>query len=431
MNIASLSTDQAPPISVPLRFFAVAPLFLVLAALMLAMSDGNPFAAAQTPALLAATHCITLGFMAMVMMGATQQILPVVIGSPLPASRWVAWLTSVPLGAGALSLCGGFMSGNARLFNLAWPLLGVAFLVFIIAAMLSLWRATAKNVTKTAILLSICALAAAVTLGILLARGFATGTALDYAALSVAHITMALGGWVMLLIVGVSYQVVPMFQITPAYPKWLSAVLAPALFAILLLNLALLLTGAEQTWIAAAGISFWLLAVCFALVTLKLQSQRRRKVADATLNFFRLGMVSLLLAALLWLVALLLPAFDMPLRLLSAIAFIAGFAMSLIQGMLYKIVPFLVWFHLFRGGVNAVKVGIPNMKEVIPERLMWWHLRLHGGTLLVALLAPWWNPAAWLAALGLLLQGILLGYAVFTGIAVYRRTLRRIELLAV
>jgi hypothetical protein len=58
---------------------------------------------------------------------------------------------------------------------------------------------------------------------------------------------------------------------------------------------------------------------------------------------------------------------------------------------------------------------------------MWHHLRLHGATLLAALLAPWWNTAGWLVMLGLLLQGALLGYGVLTGIAVYRRTLRKIE----
>jgi len=43
------------------------------------------------------------------------------------------------------------------------------------------------------------------------------------------------------------------------------------------------------------------------------------------------------------------------------------------------------------------------------------------------LLAPWLNAAAWLAMLGLLLEGALLGYGILTGIAVYRRTLRKIE----
>lgn len=420
MRITSLSTDQAPPISVPLRFFAVAPLFLILAALLLATSEGAPFADAHSPALLAATHCITLGFMAMVMLGATQQILPVVIGSPVPASRLVAWLTVTPLTAGALALPAGFVLGSPTWLGLAWPLLGLTFAVFIAAALFSLWRAAAHNMTWVAILLALLALGGAVTLGILLARGYASGTALDYPRLAAAHISLALGGWVMLLIAGVSYQVVPMFQITPNYPKWLTGVLAPALFAILLLKpVAPLL----------AELVFWLLACVFAVVTLRLQSQRRRKVADATLNFFRLGMASLLLAAALSLAALLAPDAAATLRLLSVIAFIGGFALSVIHGMLYKIIPFLVWFHLFRGGAKAIKVGIPNMKEVLPEPWMWRHLWLHGITLLAALAAPLLDWMLWPLVFGLLLQGVLLERAILSGIAVYRRTRARIEQL--
>ncbi|MCR4299789.1 MAG: hypothetical protein NUV75_13760, partial [Gallionella sp.] len=121
------------------------------------------------------------------------------------------------------------------------------------------------------------------------------------------------------------------------------------------------------------------------------------------------------------------PTLGNSLRTLSALAFLLGFALSLIQGMLYKIIPFLVWFHLFRGGAKAIKAGVPNMKEIILEPRIWRHFRLHIVTLLAALLAPWWDAATWLVMLGLLLQGILLGYATFTGIAVYRRTLKRIE----
>lgn len=428
MKLASLSTDQAPPIFIPLRFFAVAPLFLILAALILAMSKGNPFADIHSPALLAATHCVTLGFIAMTMLGAIQQILPVMIGSTMPAPAPVAWLTLLPLTLGTLLLSSGFMLGKAELLNLAWPLLGLTFLVFIVASLISLTRAAARNVTKAAVLLALLALAGAITLGVLLARGYATGMALDYLRLAAAHISLALGGWVMLLIVGVSYQVVPMFQITPPYPKRLTETLAPAIFAALLLNLAILLLEPASRWPGFVAESlFWLLSACFAVVTLRLQNQRKRRVADATLSFFRLGMFSLLLAALFSLASFIPSTAFAQLRLLSAIAFLLGFAMSLIQGMLYKIIPFLVWFHLFRGGPSATKVGIPNVKEVIPERWMWRHLWLHRATLAAALLSSGWDAAVWLLALGLLLQGLLLGYAVFTGIAVYRRTLRKIE----
>jgi hypothetical protein len=434
MKIASLSPDQAPPISVPLRFFAVAPVFLVLAALLLAMGDDNPFTNPHSPALLAATHCITLGFAAMVMVGAIQQVVPVIIGSQMPAPRMMAWLTMLPLTVGALLLTLGFALGKPELLNLSWSLLGLAFLIFIIASLYSLTRATPKNPTKTALLLSVISLAAAVGLGMLLARGYAAGLDIPYAKLATAHISLALGGWVMLLTIGVSYQVVPMFQLTPSYPKWLTDYLTPAIFAALLSSLLPLLFETAPRWPElVAETLFWILACCYAAVTLKLQSQRRRRVPDATLSFFRLGMVALLVAALFSLASLLLPAAFLSqesgdhLRMLSALAFLLGFAMSVIQGMLYKIIPFLVWFHLFRGEINTANIRIPNMKEIIPERWMWWHLKLHGITLLAALLATRWDWAAWLVELGLLLQGILLGYAIFIGISVYRDTLERIE----
>jgi len=420
-----LNTGQAPPISVPLRFFAAAPLFLLLAALILMSGADNPFADVHSPALLAATHCITLGFMAVIMLGAMQQIVPVVIGGPMPASRLTTWLTFLPLISGTLLLPAGFILGEPVLLNLAWPLLGFAFITFISASLVALARAPAHNATRTAILLSILALGGAIAFGILLAHGYATGSLLPYSKLATAHISLSLGGWVLLLITGVSYQVVPMFQLTPSYPKWLAGGLAPALFIVLLLNLLPLLLEPRPQWLVVVAQSlFWLLASCFAVTTLWLQSKRRRRIADATLSFFRLGMVALLCAALLALATLLFPATDR-LRALSAVLFLLGFAMSLIHGMQYKIVPFLVWFHLFRGGI---KRGVPNMKEIIPETWMWRHLRLHRGTLLATLFAPWWKEAAWLVALGLLLQGILLGYSLLIAIKVYRRTLARIEL---
>ena len=427
MKIASLSPEQAPPIGVPLRFFAVAPAFLVLAALLLTTGDGNPFSSAHSPALLGATHCITLGFMAMVMIGAVQQVVPVIIGSHIPAPRLIAWFTNLPLTAGALLLTTGFVLGKPGLLNLSWSLLGLTFLIFIGASLYSLVRATAKNnPTKTALLLSVLSLAAAVTLGMLLARGYATGLAIPYAKLATAHISLALGGWVLLLIIGVSYQVVPMFQLTPNYPKWLTDNLTPAIFTALIVSLMPLLFEPVPQWPGiVAEVIFWILASSFALVTLKLQSQRRRRVPDATLSFFRLGMVALLVAALFSLASLLPTAYGEHLRILSALTFLLGFAMSVIQGMLYKIIPFLVWFHLFRGGTT--KTRIPNMKEIIPERWIWWNLKLQGGTLLAALLATWLDMAAWLVEIGLLLQGVLLAYAIYTGISVYRNTLRRIE----
>jgi len=425
MNIASLSTDQSPPISFPFSFFALAPLFLLLAAGMLALGRGNPFAETHSPAMLAAAHCITLGFMAAVMFGAMQQILPVLVGSKMPVARLVARSVLLALLTGTLALCAGFMLGEPAWLNLALVLLGTAFLTFIGASLVSLARAPAKNETRTAILLAVITLAVAVGMGMLLARGYAAGASLPYTEFAAAHVGFALGGWILLLIIGVSYQVVPMFQLTPNYPKWLTAALAPAIFILLLSATLMLLLDPASPWFARAiECLFWLLAVVFAGVTLNLQSRRRRQVPDATLSFFRLGMLALIAAALLALAAMRYPDAHSVLRTLSALAFLPGFAMSVVNGMLYKIIPFLVWFHLFRGGMKS---GIPNMKQIIPENWMWWHYRLQLGTLLAFAGAPFWKWAAQAVMLGLLLQGLLLGAGVFTGIAVYRQNVRRLK----
>ena len=34
-----------------------------------------------------------------------------------------------------------------------------------------------------------------------------------------------MGGWILILVIGVSYQVVPMLQLTPAYPKGITTAL--------------------------------------------------------------------------------------------------------------------------------------------------------------------------------------------------------------
>lgn len=426
MRIASLSTDQSPPIALPFGFFAVAPLFLLLAAALLALGNGGAVADIHTPALRAATHCITLGFMASVMFGAMQQILPVLVGSKMPAPRLVAGASLLTLCLGTLALCAGFFLGHPGWLHLAWPLLGVSFLIFGIASLVSLARASARNETRTALQLSVVSLVIGVTLGVSLAGGYASGASLPYAGLATAHIRLLLGGWVLLLTIGVAYQVVPMFQLTPNYPKRMSTTLAPAIFGVLLL-------GVVAPWIKSlppvitslAEATFWLLAAVFAIVTLRLQQQRRRRVPDATLSFFRLGMLALAAAALLSLAALFFPVAGASLRTLSALVFLAGFAMSVINGMLYKIMPFLVWFHLFRGGM---KTGVPNMKQIIPERWMWWHYRLQVVTLAAVLCAQWWAAATWVVVSGLLLQGLLLQFAVLTAITIYRKSLRRINL---
>jgi hypothetical protein len=327
--------------------------------------------------------------MGQIMLGAILQMLPVVAGTPVARPQLIAAIVHTSVTLGIVLLCVGLIFTSPLALKIALPILAVALLLFAALVVFTLRRAQPQNMTARAMRLAALMLASTVVLGLILLSNHAYGWWLQAREIvSDLHLTWGLLGWVGLLVVGVSYQVVPMFQLTPAYPKKMTRWLAITLFVVLL---ALAVASPALKMILqillAAGFAY------FALTTLWLQSCRRRKLPDVTLTFWRGGMLSLLCAISLWLAAQMLPAIAAMrgYELLLGALMIVGFAMSLINGMLYKIVPFLVWFHLqSRRGLHGA--AVPNVREILPEtrtrRQMWLHFAA-----LAALLAATLYPA--------------------------------------
>ena len=416
---AGLSFEQAPPFSLPLRFFLTAPLFLLAAAGLIVLAP-EALASSWTPQTLAVAHALTLGFLAMVMLGALLQMLPVVAGASLPAQRWAAWFSHVSLTLGSVALMTGFLTAAPAAFGIGIALLGGGFAVFLAAASISLSRAVA-SVTVAGIRLAVVCLGITVLLGLALALLRAGRWTLSAVETAIAgHAAFGLLGWVLLLVIGVAYQVVPMFQITPPYPPRLSRRLAGALFALLLLHATALLLLPAAAPIVDAGLAVGILA--FALVTLRLQSRRRRKLPDVTFDFWRLGMTSLIACVAIWLVAQLWPAWadSDAYPLLLGVLFIGGFAVSVVSGMLYKIVPFLAWFHL-QAQLQARAGSIPTMKEMIAERWTRWQLRLHLAACALLIGAILWPQLAIAAGSVLALSALLLWVNLLSAVRCFSR----------
>lgn len=405
---AGLSFEQAPPFSVPLRFLLTAPAFL-LAAGLLVVFHPDALASRWTPGALALMHTLTLGFLAMVMLGALMQMLPVVAGAILPAGPWVATTAHATLTLGTVALVAGFLAGEPVAFRLAIVLLAAGFAAFLLAAAIGLTGAVA-NETVAGIRLALLGLVLTVGLGITLAWVRAAGwmpAALD--AVRDAHVTFGLLGWVLLLVIGVAYQVVPMFQMTPPYPAWLARALTGATMALLVMHAAaVVLLPVAQPFIEA-GLAC--VVTLFAVVTLRLQARRRRRLADVTLAYWRLGMASLLGCVALWGGAQFWPALadGDAYPVLLAVIFLGGFAVSVVSGMLYKIVPFLAWFHL-QAQLQAKAGTIPTMKEMIAEPAMRWQFRLHVAACGLLAGAALWSPLTAAAGSVLALSASLLGF---------------------
>ncbi|HUY04661.1 MAG TPA: hypothetical protein VMV33_15395, partial [Rhodocyclaceae bacterium] len=195
---------------------------------------------------------------------------------------------------------------------------------------------------------------------------------------------------------GVSFLVVPMFQLTPAYPLWLTRLLPAGLFLVLCLWSLQLLPGtdAAQAWQSGVLTAGMLLAGLYAVATLWLQSRRRRRQADVTLVFWRGAMLALLALAVSWLLFAALPRLGSHARapLWLGVLALPGVFLSVIEGMLYKIMPFLNWLHLQRQGGTVTTQ--PNMKQMIPERAMRGQMRLHFAALALLLAAVIWPALA-------------------------------------
>ena len=119
-----VSFEQAPPLGAPLRFFLTAPIFSALAAVLMLVQGPSLWASRWVPGVLAVTHLMTVGFMLQVMLGALQQLLPIVVGAPIERPLAVARVVHACITAGLLLLVGGFLWGRPWSFAGAAVLLG-------------------------------------------------------------------------------------------------------------------------------------------------------------------------------------------------------------------------------------------------------------------------------------------------------------------
>lgn len=361
LNTVGLRPEQAPPIGVPLTFFLTAPLFAMAAGALLMTQADLVLISRWTPAALAATHLIALGFLTQVMAGALLQMLPVLAGSPVAKVVLVGHLTQLLLTLGTLALSGGLLWGSTLGLNLGGAALAAALLIYALAVGLAMARARGAKQTLIAMRLALAALMVTLLLGLGLVAALQGQLPLPRLADWVnLHAAWGLLGWVGLLIMGVGYQVVPMFHVTPAYPRWQTGWSAPVA-AVMLAVATALTTGAQIGWAALTLGLVVLVLVVFALVTLDRQRRRERARIDATLLYWWSAMISLILAAGVW-------AAGGRTELVGVLALV-GVGIGLPSGMLFKIVPFLSWFHLQHRQLTRQRfdLRVPHMHAFIPE----------------------------------------------------------------
>ena len=417
MNFTGLSLDQAPPISAPVRFFLTAPLFAMVAAVLIFFFDPVTLISRFSLETITVTHLFTIGFIAMVMLGALQQMLPVLAGVSLPKASIVATSSHLLISLGLILMAVGLLQNLKIIIFIATLSLGLGFLILLGAIIIAIRKVEFLTPTIRGMRWAIGFAFVIVMLGMHLLSSYGTGvmgeTHLSFANI---HAVLAIFGFAGILIIGVTFQVIPMFYVTPAFHDNYQKYLVLAVVATLVLWALLSFVAVDLASIAKA-----ILVTLFALfgyLIIEKMSQRKRPITDITVYYWRLSGAMAILGSLLWLSSGFIEE-----EILSFVGVIigGGFLMSVMSGMLYKIVPFLVWFHLNGMGY----MSIPSMGEMVHKKMALVQFILFALTLVLFTVAFWLPVMMKLGASTLFVSMVLLEINLASAYKNYGETRKR------
>lgn len=385
MAVPSIATDRSPSFSLPLRYFAMGVGSVFLSLLGLALVGAELTGTTWSPRLLALTHLLALGGILGMIMGASYQLVPVVLLSRIwsePLGKGTFWVYL----AGTLAMVGGFWTWRPALLGIGGTLVLAGIGAFLVNVTASLTRATWNRVGAF-FAVALAMLVAAGAVGGLRILSYAMpGLSVPLPNALVAHAHLAAFGCASLLIFGLSYQLVPMFAVTHLHDRFAWPALGLGGVGVLAVAAGSLaqLTPATRLGavLMAASSLLWSVDVW------RMYRSRTRKQLDVGLAISYSALPYLLAASamgllLAWGVAL--PGVPGA-RLVAVYGLcgLGGWITLSIVGWFYKIMPFLGWYHRYSALVGKKKV--PLVKDLYDERLGWagfWSL--HAGALVLAL----------------------------------------------
>jgi hypothetical protein len=318
------------------------------------------------PHTLAITHTMALGWGTMIILGASHQLVPVLIEARL-FSNSLAYLSFVLAALGIPLLVYSFFN-----FQFNWTaqcgaiLINAAIVSYLVNLAVSISKSKKENVHAIYVFTAAAWLLVTTVIGLLLVCNFTetilTRDSVHYLSLH-AHIGMA--GWFLLLVIGVGSRLLPMFLISKYDdPKRLWTIY----FLINggLISSIVIFFFSSPSYLYLLPVAATLLAlVLFAKFCLNAYRQRIRKLVDEQMKISLLSVVMMVLPIifLVVLIGLLLLSFaNTKLVLAYGFSVFFGWITAIIFGMTFKTLPFIVWNKVYHDKAGLGKT--PNPKDL-------------------------------------------------------------------
>lgn len=343
------------PISVPFRFFGTAMGMHILAWAGIAYAGGEiPGFLGGPGVVLAALHAVTLGVAAMTAMGAAFQLLPVATKRPLrsvAACKATFWLFLT----GVAVLLWGMAADLDPAMNAGSGLAVAGLLIWAFLVADNLRRVADMRVVTDHAWIALTSLVVLGLLGLLLVADFSQGFLPNHQAVAAAHAVVAGYGFMGVLAFGFSFILMPMFALSPQPNARLGRFSARLAGAALILAVTGLVSGIEAVvWLGgAAGVAAVALHLRAMTIVMK---TRMKKGLGGSFLLIRLAWVMLPASVLTGLTATAGVAVDKTAPLFGFLL-VFGWLLSLITGVLQRIMPFLGSMFSTRPGLKPVLVS--------------------------------------------------------------------------
>jgi len=314
---------------------------------------------------LAITHVMALGWGTMIILGASHQLFPVMIEGKLH-SNLLAYLSFIFAAIGIPLLVFAFYGFNMGLVAKAGAILiNFAVISYLTNLWLSIYDSKSRNVHAVFAFTAVLWLFITTLLGLLLVWNFTSNVfSKDSLYFLSLHAHLGIIGWFLLMIIGVGSRLIPMFLISKYENKkqlWLVYSLINA-GLISFIFMFFLSVKVELYFIPIVLIGLSL--VLFGNHIYRSFAERIRKKVDEQVKISMLSVALTIVPVLVLVAIIIMLATVNSLQLVQLYGFTIffGWITTIILGMTFKTLPFIVWNKVYSSIAGLGKT--PNPKEL-------------------------------------------------------------------
>ena len=356
---------------VVLPFYLYAGISFFVATLLLIFSTPAFLQHYFHPHTLAITHVMALGWGTMMILGASHQLVPVLIEGKLYSDA-LAYLSFAFAAVGIPLLVIGFYQ-----FDFGWPaqtgaiFINAAIIFYLINIGVSMAKSKHENVHAVFVFTGTLWLTITTIVGLFLiynfTRNILSKDSLSYLPL---HAHLGIVGWFLLIVIGVGSRLIPLFLISKYHNDkllwWIYGLINFALISFIIFFLYFKISSLYFLPLIAITAAIFM----FAYYCYHAYYERIRKKVDYQVKISLLSVLMMLLPLfflfiiILW---LLVSSSSYSLVLTYGFCIFFGWITAIIFGMTFKTLPFIVWNKVYHDKAGLGKT--PNPKELFSDKV--------------------------------------------------------------